>query len=108
MSIRFNGFTLTVGAPIYDGFHVGWTAGKPCRRVQSGGLGASLDPFWFEIPCDCAPQTGDTIRVRARTFGFFDITTIEWNMCGGRCKGHRTSPGFSLGLELKEVRWVVE
>ncbi len=108
MSITFNGITLTVGAPFNADRSFGRAGGMRCRVADTGGLGASLDPFWFEIPCECLPQPGDTITVDASTILFFDVTTIEWNLCGGECRGRSTSPGFSLGLEIKRVRWVVE
>jgi len=107
MSITFNGVTLTVGAPFYADKSVARAEGRPCEVVDQGGVGVALDPFWFEIPCDCQPQPGDTIEMSATTILFVDITTIRWNLCGGRCTGESSGPGISFGLEIKRLKWVV-
>jgi hypothetical protein len=107
MSITFNGVTLTVGAPFYDNKSVGHVGGLPCDVAKQGGFGVALDPFWFEIPCDCQPAAGDTIEMSATTILLIDVTTITWDLCGHECKGHSTSPGVSLGLEHKKLKWVV-
>ena len=110
MGLTFDGYTITGGiSPIFgstDGSH-GDLAGTRCTLKNQAGVGASWDPFSFDIPCDCQPQAGDTIRVTARTVLFFDVSTIEWDLCGHKCIGSKTEPGFSLGLEIKSLKWVV-
>lgn len=81
---------------------------RTCTITNQSGAGASIDPFSFDIPCDCQPQEGDTIEVSARSIFFFDITTIRWRLCGGECTGKKTEPGFSFGLEIKFLRWRVD
>ena len=110
MPLTFDGYTITGGVtPLFgstDGSH-GDLSGTPCTLKNQSGVGASFDPFSFEIPCDCQPQKGDTIKIRATTILLIDITTIEWNLCGGQCRGSKTGPGFALGLEIKFLTWVV-
>ncbi|HEX6751137.1 MAG TPA: hypothetical protein VF092_27855 [Longimicrobium sp.] len=108
MSITFNGVSLSVGAPFNADKSVGSVGGRGCHVVSGGGLGISLDPFWFEIPCDCPPQQGDTIVVESTTILFIDITEITWSLCGGQCTGSSSDVGISLGLDIKKLKWVVD
>jgi len=110
MALTFDGFTISGGiTPIYGttGSSRGTIKGKKCSIANQSGIGASFDPFSFEIECDCEPQAGDTIEVIARTILFIDITTIKWSLCGGSCSGESTGPGFSFGLEIKKLKWRV-
>jgi len=108
MPITFNGVTITVGAPFYGDASIARAGGRKCTVKDQGGVGAAIDPFWFEIPCECEPQPGDTIEMSATTILLVDVTTIRWDLCGHKCRGEHTGPGFSIGLEIKRLKWVVE
>lgn len=108
MGLSFDGITLSGGVtPLYGTNGTGSISSKKCDLVHDAGAGIALDPFSFDIPCDCQPQQGDTIEVTARTILLMDITTVRWNLCGGQCRGSMTEPGFSLGLEIKNLKWKV-
>ena len=105
MPITFNGITITVGAPFYGDASIAQAGGRKCTVKGQGGVGAAIDPFWFEIPCECAPKPGDTIKVSAITVLLVDFTTISWDLCDHTCQGEHTGPGFSIGLEIKNQTW---
>jgi hypothetical protein len=108
MPITFNGFTISLGIVLASGATgVGRASGRKCEITKDSGVGASLDPFSIEIPCDCAPQPGDTIEISATTFLLIDRTTVRYNMCGGECTGEFTDTGISFGLEIKRLVWKV-
>lgn len=111
MPVTFDGITITAGIPPLFGLTSdstrGTLGGRPCRIKKVGGVGISIDPFRFVIPCDCQPQQGDTIEVTVITILFVDVTQISWNLCGGRCRDSMTQVGISLGLEIKQVAWEV-
>ncbi|MEA2574485.1 MAG: hypothetical protein QOH93_1783 [Chloroflexia bacterium] len=110
MALTFNGYTITGGVtPLFGatgGSHAS-VGGVKCTLKNESGVGFSFDPFSIEIPCNCAPQAGDTIEVTARTILVVDVTTVRWNLCGGECRGETTDPGFAVGLEIKSLKWVV-
>ncbi len=110
MTLIFDGYTISGGVtPLFGTTDSsrGSIENRSCTIANQSGVGASFDPFSFDIPCDCQPQEGDTIEVTARTILFIDITTIRWSLCGGECVGSTTEAGFSLGLEIKNLKWRV-
>ncbi len=112
----FDGVTLTLGIGL--GAAANQTVrradidGRKAKLKDVGGIGISLDPFRFVLECDhdgpCELQAGDTIEVRASSIFLVDVTTIKWNLCGGKCRGEKTELGFSLGLEIKGLKWVID
>jgi hypothetical protein len=110
MALTFDGYTFTGGiSPLFfptNSSH-GSIDGVPCSLQSSAGAGISWDPFSIDIPCDCPPQPGDWIEITATTLLFIDITRVTFFLCGGRCTGSFTSPGFSIGLEIKHLKWSV-
>ena len=110
MALTFDGFTITGGiTPISfpTDSSRGSVGGVRCSLVDSAGVGISWDPFAFDIPCDCVPQPGDWIEVSATTLLLIDITRVTYSLCGGNCTGSFTEPGFSVGLEVKHLKWKV-
>jgi hypothetical protein len=110
MSLTFDGFTISGGiTPLFGTTDnsQGRLGGTSCTITQESGIGISFDPFSIEIPCECTPQTGDTITATVVTILLLDITTIEWNLCGGECRGSETAPGFAIGAEVKRLKWAV-
>jgi hypothetical protein len=110
MALIFDGYTITGGiSPLFaptNGSH-GSVGGAPCDIKNCSGVGASWDPFSFEIPCDCQPAKGDWISASTTTILFIKVARIEYFLCNGNCHGTLTRPGFSLGVEVKTIKWVV-
>ena len=108
MPVTFNGITISVGIIVAFGtIPFGRASGRKCELTKDGGVGVSIDPFSFEIPCECAPQAGDTIEISASTLLFIDRTTVRYNLCGGQCRGEFTETGIALGLGIKKLSWKV-
>jgi hypothetical protein len=114
MPITFDGYTLTGGVtPLFGSTASshGEANGIKCTLQRQSGVGASFDPFSVTFEgkgCDdCIPQAGDWIEVSATTILAVDVTTYRWSLCGGTCKGEKTQLGFSLGLEIKFLKWIV-
>lgn len=114
MPLTFDGYTITGGVVVASGAtdsSNGSVGGVKCSLKNSTSLGASWDPFSLTIEgegCDnCVPGPGDWITATAGTLLALDITTYEWWLCGGRCRGKKTQIGFALGLEIKSLKWIV-
>lgn len=108
MPITFNGITISVGvSPVLGTIPYGSAGGRNCELTKDVGAGFSIDPFSFDIPCECAPQAGDVIEVTARTVLLIDVSTVRYSLCGGTCTGQFTDAGLSLGLEVKKLTWTV-
>jgi hypothetical protein len=110
MPLTFKGYTLTGGVGVAGGASTlirGSLDGRECVLEQAGATGISFDPFSFEIPCNCQPQPGDTIVVTTVTFLFVDFTSVEYNLCGGQCRGSFRKIGLALGVEVKRLKWRV-
>jgi hypothetical protein len=67
-------------------------------------IGVSLDPFSVTLEGEgcqnCVPQPGDWVQVTAVTIHFVDITTSEWSLCGGTCRGKQDKPRLGAGPEF--------
>ncbi|MBI4367345.1 MAG: hypothetical protein HY543_11045 [Deltaproteobacteria bacterium] len=108
MPVTFNGITISGGiSPVSGTIPYGKASGRKCELTKDASVGLSIDPFSFEIPSECAPQPGDTIKISASTLLLIDRTTVRYNLCGGECRGEFTETGFSLGLEIKKLTWKV-
>ncbi len=115
MPITFEGQSLTGGIFIVSGASDivthGEVGGVSCEMNDPTCVGASFKPFSVNLEGDgcngCVPQKGDWIRISSVTILLVDITTYEWFLCGGRCHGKMTRPGFAFGFEIKFAKWVV-
>jgi hypothetical protein len=112
MPLTFDGHTITGGIVVASGAtdsSHGSAGGVKATLKSVTSLGASIDPFNVDFEGDgcnnCVPGPGDWITATAGTIVAIDITTWEWSLCGGRCRGRKTTVGFSLGLEIKNLKW---
>lgn len=114
MSLTFDGHTISGGVILASGAtesSKGAVGGVKATLKSVTSLGASIDPFTVTFDgegcANCVPGPGNWITATAGTILALDITTWEWSLCGGRCRGKKTTVGFSLGLEIKNLKWVV-
>jgi hypothetical protein len=115
MPIVFEGQSLTGGVFIVSGASDTLTHanvdGVPCNMNDPTCVGAAFKPFSVKLEGDgcngCVPQKGDWIHVSSVTILLVAFTTYEWFLCGGKCHGSMTRPGFALGLEIEFATWKV-